>query len=364
MILMTDNPFEPYGGMGVFVKNLCKCLHKYVDFHIVGNDLYVDDSPYFKYYPYKMEYDFFELNDRDNFSVSKFTSNYNILSLLEELPKCDIVNCLDLSTFIAGKIISNKHGSKLVNSIHLSYSEMVKGYDLNSIEKILVDMEFHAMLNADLNIFVSDYYKSQFNVPNSISIPNGVLHPDNRIKMEIPSIGRKYKLLYIGRYAYQKNVQSIIRADIPSDIELYFAGNATAGDINIYNEMLDYCNKNEHAHYLGYIQDSEKSYLYNAVDAVIFPSLHEPFGLVGLEAMAHSKILLSSGIHGMETYCKPGTYINCGVTPQSITNALYDFINRTDLEKIKINGYLISTEHSMVSCSLKYLLNFIKLVKP
>ena len=58
------------------------------------------------------------------------------------------------------------------------------------------------------------------------------------------------------------------------------------------------------------------------MDAVIVPSLHEPFGIVTLEALASDNILLSSFKSGMGEYLNEDVAINCGTTPEEISKAI------------------------------------------
>ncbi|MCB0041808.1 MAG: glycosyltransferase family 4 protein, partial [Caldilinea sp.] len=48
-----------------------------------------------------------------------------------------------------------------------------------------------------------------------------------------------------------------------------------------------------------YISDEERDCLYSVVDAAIFPSLYEPFGIVALEAMAAGSNVIASSVGGL-----------------------------------------------------------------
>ncbi|MFN3333761.1 MAG: glycosyltransferase family 4 protein, partial [Caldilinea sp.] len=51
--------------------------------------------------------------------------------------------------------------------------------------------------------------------------------------------------------------------------------------------------------FLGFISDDERDCLYTIVDAAIFPSLYEPFGIVALEAMAAGANVVASSVGGL-----------------------------------------------------------------
>ena len=51
--------------------------------------------------------------------------------------------------------------------------------------------------------------------------------------------------------------------------------------------------------FLGFITDTRRDALYEVVDAAIFPSLYEPFGIVALEAMAMGCNVVASDVGGL-----------------------------------------------------------------
>jgi glycosyltransferase involved in cell wall biosynthesis len=51
--------------------------------------------------------------------------------------------------------------------------------------------------------------------------------------------------------------------------------------------------------FVGFISDPQRDKLYQVVDAAVFPSLYEPFGIVALEAMAHNCNVIVSDVGGL-----------------------------------------------------------------
>ena len=51
--------------------------------------------------------------------------------------------------------------------------------------------------------------------------------------------------------------------------------------------------------FLGFVSGDEPDCLYSIVDAAIFPSLYEPFGIVALEAMAAGANVIASSVGGL-----------------------------------------------------------------
>jgi glycosyltransferase involved in cell wall biosynthesis len=59
--------------------------------------------------------------------------------------------------------------------------------------------------------------------------------------------------------------------------------------------------------FLGWLQNDLISEYYNAAEFVVMPSLWpEPFGIVGIEAMAHAKAIIAYGVGGIPDWLKDG----------------------------------------------------------
>jgi glycosyltransferase involved in cell wall biosynthesis len=107
---------------------------------------------------------------------------------------------------------------------------------------------------------------------------------------------------------------------------------------------------------LGYLRGEAKKSLLQSADAVIMPSLHEPFGIVGLEALASKTVLISSFTDGISDYLTPDVGIDCGKTKESIGEALNIFKNMSDEELVerKEKGYLQAEKYDWENISKKY----------
>jgi glycosyltransferase involved in cell wall biosynthesis len=87
---------------------------------------------------------------------------------------------------------------------------------------------------------------------------------------------------------------------------------------------------NQNVHYVGGKYDDEKFYFLKSADAVIMPSIHEPFGIVALEALASGCVLLSSVVDGLAEFLDDTVCIPCGVSPDTITQAIQKWNNMND----------------------------------
>lgn len=107
-------------------------------------------------------------------------------------------------------------------------------------------------------------------------------------------------LFFVGRMVYEKGVQVLIRA-MPRilakypNTKLLVAGKNGQKMWPLAYEL----NVEKSVEFLGFISDQERDYIYRIVDAAVFPSLYEPFGIVALEAMACDCSVIASHVGGL-----------------------------------------------------------------
>lgn len=322
LFIIPDSTHSPFGGMGTQAKGLidfCKNVNfiehnpcSYLPFHINEN---VEQGAVFA----QLYGQAFNLPDK---------------KLLENI---DIVHSFDASTSVQGRSLATHLGVPHIMTLQLSMHWLLTNiYKKQSA--LFSTIELTSISMADAVIHVSKEYLNEFGVlnHNSFYMPNGI-DLDNWQSVEHKDInlpGRKEakKLCYIGRYAEMKNIEGIVGANIPKDVDLYFIGGDRGGNENLYKMMLDYVEKNENVYYLGEKHGDEKINTLKAMDAVIVPSYHEPFGIVCLEALASNCILLSSFQSGMGEYLTEDISINCGTSLHSISNAITTWLSLSESE--------------------------------
>jgi glycosyltransferase involved in cell wall biosynthesis len=82
--------------------------------------------------------------------------------------------------------------------------------------------------------------------------------------------------LYVGRVSYEKNIEAFLALDVPGSKVVCGVGPLEA----------DLRSRYPNVHWLGVLPRAELAQVYAAADVFVFPSRHETFGLVMLEAMA------------------------------------------------------------------------------
>lgn len=95
---------------------------------------------------------------------------------------------------------------------------------------------------------------------------------------ECPGLGHLARpvSLFVGRLSHEKNIQAFLDLDIPGS-------KVVCGVGPLENALRD---RYPGAHWVGVLPRRELAEVYAAADVFVFPSLHETFGLVMLEAMA------------------------------------------------------------------------------
>jgi glycosyltransferase involved in cell wall biosynthesis len=115
----------------------------------------------------------------------------------------------------------------------------------------------------------------------------------------------KPKLLYMGRIATQKGAQFVCDlAENTDEFDITFCGKHAAlevEDAEATAEMkrIRELEKLPHFHYHGWVSREDRHKFYEDCDMVVMPSLAEPFGIVGLEALAHGRPLLTTMVDGI-----------------------------------------------------------------
>ena len=134
------------------------------------------------------------------------------------------------------------------------------------------------------------------------------------------------------------------------------------GDGQLLDEMIDLSNKNntkDVVTFLGWINDKES--FYKQIDIFCLPSLKEPFGIVLLEAMHKSKLIIATNIDGPKEIIRDGYngFLCEANNPQELAEVLLYGISlasskKDDYEEITKKSYeSLVSNYSMTSVSQK-----------
>jgi len=347
LCIFPDSISKPTGGLGVQFKNIYERLKDRVEFNIVGYpDTTIKDKNYIGVSH--------TIPQIQHGSINTLLGHTVYLAEALKFPKPDFVHSYDWSTYFAGVYLAKYHNVPLLVSMNLSANAMANVgikmcADFNTIDgmwlhKAHVEMEWFGLQNADKIINVSNGYAKYFPqfIDKTDIIPNGIdlnnWKQQNKIKL--PG-NRKYKIIYIGRFAIMKSIVELLDSELPVDVDLIFVGSYNGGDVEAINALEKALENKSGIHYYGPVYNQNKIDIIHSADAVIMPSKHEPFGIVALEALASKTILLSSRVDGLSDFLTDSNSLYCGSTPQEITNGIYEFTQLTNNQKfqLKENGY-------------------------
>lgn len=335
--LIPDTLENPSGGMGEQCRQIAK--HLSCSYTIIGSEkqeptTYGDNKIYLPAETVSLP-----LGMPDPHLYNMLHQNA-ITAKAAMLPKHDVIHAFDWNCFYPGAIIAKHWGVPLVITIQLSISQLNKNFaplEWPPLGDMLIGMELLGLTNAKAIIHVSKSYAHRFPEhfdSKSYIIPNGI---DNKewerdIPYKLPG-KNKLKVVYLGRMAYQKGIHILLESKIPKEMDLIFIGGERGANPELISRIRSLAAQEENIYYLGALYGQEKIGALQAADAVIMPSIHEPFGIVALEALASKSILLSSFIDGMGDFLTEDIAINCGMIPSSIEASLDRLLKMTEEEK-------------------------------
>jgi glycosyltransferase involved in cell wall biosynthesis len=354
--LVNDSPIKPCGGLGeriiklvphlekagieLFIYNAgqggmlskTKCLGLTVECPTYGN-------------PYPMMYANFVLDNPPPF-----------------VP--DIVIATDHGTVPAGKTLARMYKAKLITEFHLAYyslrkmlneAELVGPMNLDQAARLIEIMEKIAVDDSDLIVGCSNFYIKDlpWKAKKTAVIQNGIDADKYQGKHEPWKFegGFKKNLVFIGRINTQKGLKHLMdyygfvdnsgrtmmrlpkeyRLELPEDTALHFVGGPVGGDQ--YDALLETVKNNPQKFHIPFVHGDEKIRLLKSADAILFPSIHEPFGIVGLEAMAAGVPLITTRVNGISDYANDANSIYCEASSSSIRAAIDRLFAMPETEK-------------------------------
>lgn len=253
-----------------------------------------------------------------------------------------------------------------VACFHLFQYEMalLEGKASNDEDLLPISLEVNALANAHrvtcVSFAMKQFAQEQIGIGRPIDvIHNGVTVTDCTYEPEQRS--GKPKLLYIGRIAPQKGHDVILDlAERTDAFDITFCGkHAALPDADIDNtpdmQRIRRLEKLPHFHYAGWVGRDERRKYYEACDFVVMPSRGEPFGIVGLEAMAHRRPLLTTHVQGISEYADISNSFHIECSAESIEQQVWAIHSRHHrLRDVVEHGYRTAKAFSWDAVAEKY----------
>jgi glycosyltransferase involved in cell wall biosynthesis len=204
---------------------------------------------------------------------------------------------------------------------NVPYITAVRNTDINYFFKYAIHLRkwgLEVLLNAERIIFISPTYQQQLLtsyvpakyhssiIKKSLIIPNGVdpFWLQNRWTGEKKKLGDPVKLLYVGEFTKNKNLDSSIDACEKLQREGFNLTLTLVGEYGGYESKIKKrVAGNPRINTLRKITDKTKLLeCYRAHDIFIMPSFYETFGLVYIEALTQKLPIIYSRNQGIDGY--------------------------------------------------------------
>ncbi len=190
--------------------------------------------------------------------------------------------------------------------------------------------------------WLANWVQQEYGVQSQV-IPNGV--DTERFTPDDESKRRENVVLYVGRLLERKGILDLLdAAKILKQYEFWIAGDGP----------LMRARSIPNAKWLGYVSQPVK--LYNMATICVFPSHWEPFGLVGLEAMACGRpiIATTTGFSDFVEHAKNGMLIPPHDSKQLVSSITSLMSDRTLRERIGREARLTSLSFDWEMITRRY----------
>ena len=386
--IVPDSPISPMGGMGVQSRYVMDGLKDDYDITFFGPDVdghmmkgamdglgvsdlttphYAGKSP--EEYSFK-DQSLYYGNPMYQTMLTQPRIVSTVINYYNKMGgKPDLIHSNDWSTSIASYELSKFY--KIPNAMqwHLIFSDMA--HTLNRVIKDskitpeatqIMDqvevIERALMKKAYCNIFVSKAMAVSFGLRYDKLMKSKIYHngiPMDEFKdlkkVKFPDQKRgEFKLLYCGRIANMKGILPLLKAvqdqKFHKKVKLYCLSGRKGSDTPATYWFEDAVNTGAIT-WIGEIQGKERFDFMHSADAMIVPSLYEPFGIVPLEALACGTPLISSFEGGMSEFLTEKCAVKCEVSPEGIVDAVEKVrkMGRRQKKKMILEGLKVAKSY-------------------
>lgn len=339
-ILACDSPADPCGGLGERLKQLFPYLREHYDltFFAAGKE-----TAEYDYFGSKV-YTFFRPIHMSLAPALPMLFLEHILSRVGAL-KPDIVFCCDDIMIRPALILKQLFGAKFV----LEFDLAIWGFyrlcdkenlapDIRASLDLRMEAERMGIEQADAVITCSEYYKRTIPIQPKeapVAVPNGIdsaLWAAPYTSYAYPG-ARRHNLAFMGRLHLQKGILPLLSVVVPRDDEtgkfrqsflptntaVHFFGGKRGS--NEYDQTVKACEweatqSSPAAYHHGWVSGAEKVSALKSAAAALVPSIHEPFGISALEAMAAGTPLICSRVDGLADFVSEDACVSCAATAE------------------------------------------------
>ena len=150
----------------------------------------------------------------------------------------------------------------------------------------------------------------------------------------LPALPVRPYILTIGKHFSHKNFETLIRAFAMLVRMTQYSGSLVlAGGFTARTPFLqalaDELGVKNRVHFMGYVSDAVREYLYRAADMLVFPSLYEGFGMPAVEAMGRRiPVVCSDATSLPEVTLRLATYYSPATDAQALAQAIIKLLQQ------------------------------------
>ena len=222
-------------------------------------------------------------------SLAKKTGykNYALRQIKKKIDNADaVIVCAQISSNYINEVI--KYASSKQKPTLFRTSSTIKHSDVNHkewLEKVTL-FTHHSLSNANRLAFLDNH--------NYQLIDQCTFKEADMLKIEPANKFRS--LLYIGRLASEKGISELVGFFKNNQIDLNLT---IIGDGQLYDVLKNECSQLKNVDLLGFLKQDAIIEHIEETDAIIIPSHEESGPLVGLEAMASARLVISTNVGAM-----------------------------------------------------------------
>lgn len=232
------------------------------------------------------------------------------------------------------KIYPQFHEQTIINAHAIKLSKTIKYQDV-----IIVDSR---STKNDLTKYYPEINKEKIHVLYpGIGEEFKLIIKNEKLKIVL----KKYKidypdnfLLYVGAIEPRKNLNlaievfhQLIKDVLYKDYEFIIAGRAGWKNENIFQKIKD-LNLEEKVKFIGFVEDEDLPYLYNAASLTVYLSAYEGFGLPPIESLACGAKVIAGDNSSMKETINPEFLINVDDKNKILEKMKYLLENKIDIE--------------------------------
>lgn len=335
-LVSREYPSETgWGGIGTYTYHLA---HGLADLghnvHVIAQSLdydkeYLDGNVFIhrithpSIFPYKGRLKEFSL---------RLEYSYRVYQKIKELIEKYHIDIVEVPNFSAeGFVYSLFKRTPLVTRLHTHFSEVIEfsHWPKTLDRRLSCWLEDSTILSSDLVSCSTLRHKEIIfneigtNSKNVEIIPLGIPLPE--LKIDSFQDGHPFTVLFVGRLEERKGAHILFKA-IPHVLESFPDTKfiIIGRDTYVTDDFIGFSGKDEHSfkaklikgipekylnniYFLDHVENKTLSRYYSSCDIFVAPSLYESFGLIYIEAMAHAKPVIGSGVGGVPEVIKHGS---------------------------------------------------------